>query len=119
MGAYAEYLCVSEDILAPKPDNLTFEQAATVPQTAIVALQGLRDNGRIMPGHKLLINGASGGVGTFAVQIAKTYEAEVIGVCRDSKMDYVRSLGADQVIDSVQEDFTKNGKIYDRFRHHW
>ena len=112
-GAYADYVCVSEDVLAPKPENITFEQAATVPQAAIVALQGLRDNGRIKPGHKVLVNGASGGVGTFAVQIAKAFGAEVTGVCSTRNLELVRSIGADHVIDYKQTDFTLAEERYD------
>jgi NADPH:quinone reductase-like Zn-dependent oxidoreductase len=112
-GAFAEYISVPETALTLKPANLTFEQAAAVPQAAIVALQGLRDHGDIQPGHKVLINGASGGVGTFAVQIAKSFGAEVTGVCSKRNMDLVRSLGAEHVIDYTQEDFTQNGERYD------
>src|SRR4051794_16790880 len=98
-ASFAEYATVPTDQLAPKPTNLTFEQAAAVPISAVTALQGLRDRGRVQPGHKVLIVGASGGVGTFAVQIAKAFGAEVTGVCSTSKVDLVRSLGADHVID--------------------
>jgi NADPH:quinone reductase-like Zn-dependent oxidoreductase len=113
-GAFAEWVCVSEDLLAPKPATLSFEQAATVPLAASTALQGLRDHGRIEPGHKVLIVGASGGVGTFAVQIAKSFDAEVTGVCSTRNVDMVRSLGADHVIDYTKEDFTQDGqKKYD------
>ena len=112
-GAYAEYVTVSEKLLVLKPVNLTFEEAATFPQASIVALQGLRDKGQIQAGHKVLINGASGGVGTFAVQIAKAFGAEVTGVCSTRNMDLVSSLGADHVIDYTKEDFTKNGQQYD------
>jgi NADPH:quinone reductase-like Zn-dependent oxidoreductase len=112
-GAFAEYRCVIEDNLGLKPANLSFEDAASVPMAALVALQGLRDHGQIQPGNKVLINGASGGVGTFAVQIAKSFEAEVTGVCSTNKLDMVRSIGADQVIDYTQEDFTKRGQRYD------
>ncbi len=111
-GAFAEYVVASEDALALKPTNLTFEQAATVPVSAVTALQGLRA-GQIQPGQKVLINGASGGVGTFAVQIAKALGAEVTAVCSTSKMELMRSLGADHVIDYTKEDFTQNGQRYD------
>jgi NADPH:quinone reductase-like Zn-dependent oxidoreductase len=112
-GAFAECLCVSEDLLASKPATLSFEQAAAVSLAASTALQGLRDHGRIEPGHKVLIIGASGGVGTFAVQIAKSFDAEVTGVCSTRNVDMVRSLGADDVIDYTQEDFTEGGQRYD------
>ena len=112
-GGFAEYVAAPEHAFALKPTNLTFEQAATVPVSAVTALQGLRDQGQIQPGQKVLINGASGGVGTFAVQIAKAYGAEVTAVCSTGKMAMVRSLGADHVIDYTQEDFTQNGERYD------
>ena len=112
-GGFAEFVCASETALASKPANLTFEEAAAVPMAAVTALQGLRDKGEIQPGHKVLINGASGGVGTFAVQIAKSFGAEVTAVCSTRNLDMARSLGADQVIDYTQEDFTKNGQHYD------
>jgi len=112
-GGFAEYLCVSEDAAVLKPANLTFEQAAAVPMGALTALQGLRDHGQMKPGHMVLINGASGGVGTFAIQIAKSFGAEVTGVCSARNMDMVRSIGADQVVDYTQEDFTRSGQRYD------
>jgi NADPH:quinone reductase-like Zn-dependent oxidoreductase len=112
-GAFAEYRCVTEDYLALKPTKISFEQAAAVPIAAITALQGLRDKRQIQPEQKVLINGASGGVGTFAVQIAKSFGAEVTGVCSTSKLDMVRSMGADHVIDYTEEDFTRSGQRYD------
>src|SRR5713101_4402767 len=112
-GAFAEYACAMEDKLALKPPNLSFEEAAAVPVAAITALQGLRDKGRIQPGHRVLVNGASGGVGTFAVQIAKSFGAEVTAVCSTRNVDTARSLGADHVIDYTREDFTQSGQRYD------
>ncbi|MEM9775708.1 MAG: NAD(P)-dependent alcohol dehydrogenase [Chloroflexota bacterium] len=109
----AEYACAPEDVLAHKPSALTFEEAAAVPMAAMTALQGLKDNGNIQAGQKVLINGASGGVGTYAVQIAKAMGAEVTAVCSTSKIDVVRQIGADHIIDYTQEDFTKSGKQYD------
>jgi NADPH:quinone reductase-like Zn-dependent oxidoreductase len=114
-GAFAEYACTSESALVMKPDNVTFEQAASVPVAAFTALQGLRDKGHLQPGQKVLINGAAGGVGTFAVQIAKLFGADVTGVCSTRNVDMVRSIGADRVIDYTQEDFTKSGQRYDLF----
>ena len=112
-GGFAEYVSAPERALTLKPANLSFEEAAAVPMAALTALQGLRDNGQIQPGQKVLINGASGGVGTFAVQIAKLFGAEVTAVCSSGKLDLARSLGADHVIDYTKEDFTKNGQRYD------
>ncbi len=112
-GGFAEYVCAPENALILKPANMTFEVAASVPQGASVALQGLRDKGQIQPGQKVLINGAGGGVGSFAVQIAKLFGAEVTGVDSTRKLDMMRSIGADQVIDYTQEDFTQNGQRYD------
>lgn len=112
-GSFAEYTRVSADLLAFKPANLTFEQAAAVPEAAATALQGLRDRARVRPGQRVLINGASGGVGTFAVQIATAFGAEVTGVCSTKNLDLVRSIGADHVIDYTREDFTTAGQRYD------
>jgi len=112
-GAFAEYACTSEGALVSKPVNLTFEQAACAPIAGLTALQGLRDKGGLQPGQKVLVNGATGGVGTFAVQIAKLLGAEVTGVCSTRNVEMVRSLGAYFVIDYTQEDFTNNGRYYD------
>lgn len=113
-GTFAEYVCVSEKAaLVPKPASMTFEQAAAIPQAAFIALQGIRDKARVQPGQKVLINGAGGGAGTFGVQIAKSYGAEVTGVDGPSKLEMLRSIGADHVIDYTQEDFTQNGQRYD------
>jgi NADPH:quinone reductase-like Zn-dependent oxidoreductase len=112
-GAFAEYVSANEDRLALKPANISFEDAAAVPVAAITALQGLRDKGRVQRGHKVLVDGASGGVGTFAVQIAKSFGAEVTAVCSTRNADTARSIGADQVIDYTQEDFTTSGRHYD------
>jgi NADPH:quinone reductase-like Zn-dependent oxidoreductase len=113
-GAFAEYVCVRADrAIVPKPASITFEQAASMPIAAITALQGLRDKGHIQAGQKVLINGASGGVGTFAVQIAKSFGAEVTGVCSSRNLDLVRSIGADHVIDYTKEDFTNASDRYD------
>ena len=113
IGAYAEYASVSEVALVLKPATLTFEQAASIPMAGLVALQALRDQGNVQAGQRVLINGASGGIGTFAVQIAKSLGAEVTGVCSTRNVDMVRSIGADHVIDYTQEDFTRTGARYD------
>jgi NADPH:quinone reductase-like Zn-dependent oxidoreductase len=113
LGAFAEYVCAREEAVVFKPITLTFEAAAAVPVAALTALQGLRDKGQIQRGQKVLIQGASGGVGTFAVQIAKSFGAEVTAVCSARNVDMVRSMGAEQVIDYTQEDFTRNGQRYD------
>lgn len=113
MGGFAEYACFRQDRLVLKPPTTTFEQAAAVPVAGITALQGLRDYGKIQSGQNVLINGASGGVGTFAVQIAKALGAHVTGVCSTKNLEMVRSIGADQVIDYTKEAFWKNGKQYD------
>jgi NADPH:quinone reductase-like Zn-dependent oxidoreductase len=112
-GAFAEYVCTAESALVMKPNNVTFEQAASVPVAALTALQGLREKGQIQPGQQVLINGAAGGVGTFAVQIAKSFGAAVTGVCSTRNVEMVRSIGADRVIDYTQEDFTKGTRRYD------
>jgi NADPH:quinone reductase-like Zn-dependent oxidoreductase len=112
-GSLAEYVCVPEDKLALKPANISFEEAAAVPVAALTVLQGFRDKGRIQPGHQVLIDGASGGVGTFAIQIAKSFGAEVTAVCSTRNVEKARSLGADKVIDYTREDFTRGGQRYD------
>ena len=112
-GGFAEYVCTHGRTMALKPASMTFEQAAAIPQAGVIALQGIREKGQVQPGQKVLINGAGGGAGTFAVQLAKLYGAEVTGVDNTGKMDFLRSLGADDVIDYTREDFTKNGKQYD------
>ena len=111
-GAFAEYACAHQSALVMKPENVSFEQAASAPVAALTALQGLRDKGKIQAGQKVLINGASGGVGTFAVQIAKFFGAEVTGICSTRNVDLVRSIGANHVIDYTQEDFTRGGQRY-------
>ena len=113
LGSCAEYAVAKEGSLAPKPTSLSFQQAAAVPTSACTALQGLRDHGKVQPGHKVLINGASGGVGPFAVQIAKAFDAEVTGVCSTRNVEMVGSIGADHVIDYTKEDFTKGSVRYD------
>ena len=110
---FAEYVCLPENALALKPASLTFEQAATIPEAAVIALRGIRDKGQVKPGQQVLINGAGGGAGTFAVQLAKLYGAEVTGVDHTEKLDFLRSLGADHVIDYTEEDFTTTGNQYD------
>ena len=112
-GGFAEYVCVPEKGLARKPAGLTFEEAATIPQGGVIALQGIRNKGQVQPGQEVLINGAGGSAGMFAVQLAKYYGASVTGVDNAGKLDFLRSLGADHVIDYAREDFTKNGKQYD------
>lgn len=112
-GAFAEYACAAEATLALKPDALNFEQAAALPIAGITALQGLRDSGKIQPNHRVLINGAAGGVGTFAVQIAKSFGAHVTGVCSTRNVELLHSIGADSVIDYSREDFTQSGPQYD------
>ncbi len=113
-GAFAEYVCASEDAFAPKPSGLTFEAAASVPQAGVMALQGLRGKRSIQPGHRVLINGAGGNIGPFAVQIAKSFGAEVTAVDSGGKLDMLRSIGADHVIDYAEVDYTKTGERYDR-----
>ena len=113
MGGFAEYVCAREKSLALKPPGLTFEEVATIPQAGVIALQGIRDKGQVKPGQKVLINGAGGGTGMFAIQLAKLYGAEVTGVDSTRKLDFMRSLGADHVIDYTRQDFTRNGKQYD------
>jgi NADPH:quinone reductase-like Zn-dependent oxidoreductase len=112
-GAFAEYACASEAALVPKPESVNFERAAAMPIAGLTALQGLRDKGHIQGGQKVLINGAAGGIGTFAVQIAKSFGAEVTGVCSTKNVELVRSLGADRVIDYTREDFTQDSERYD------
>src|SRR3989304_267404 len=113
MGGFAEYVCARGRTLALNPASMTFEEVAAIPQAAVIALQGIRDKGQVQPGQKVLINGAGGGAGSFAVQLAKLYGAEVAGVDNTGKLGFMRSLGADHVIDYTREDFTKNGIQYD------
>ena len=113
LGGFAEYVCAREDALALKPSNLSFEEEAAVPVAAVTALQGLRDKGQVRPGQKVLINGASGGVGTFAVGLARHFGADVTGVCSTRNLELVRSIGADGVVDYTREDFTRTGRQYD------
>lgn len=112
-GGFAEYVCARGNILALKPASMTFEEAAAIPQAGVIALRGIRDKGQVQSGQKVLVNGAGGGAGTFAIQLAKYHGAEVTGVDNTGKLDFMRSLGADHVIDYTQEDFTKSGKQYD------
>jgi NADPH:quinone reductase-like Zn-dependent oxidoreductase len=113
MGGFAEYVCARERSLALKPAGMTFEQVSTFPQASVIALQGMRDKGQIQPGQKVLINGAGGGTGMFAIQLAKVYGAEVTGVDNTRKLDFMKAIGADHVIDYTREDFTRNGQGYD------
>jgi NADPH:quinone reductase-like Zn-dependent oxidoreductase len=112
-GGFAEYVCAHEETLARKPTSLTFEEAAAIPQGGVIALQGIREKGKVQPGQKVLINGAGGSAGSFAVQLAKLHGAEVTGVDNTGKLDFLRSLGADHVIDYTRQDFTRTGKQYD------
>ena len=112
-GGFAEYVCVPENMLIKKPAGLTFEQAAAIPQGGVIALQGIHHKGQVRPGQKVLINGAGGSAGTFAIQLAKYYGAEVTGVDNTAKLDFLRSLGADHVVDYTRQDFTKNRNQYD------
>ncbi len=112
-GGFAEYVCTSGQTMTLKPVSLTFEQAAAIPQAGVIALRGIREYGRVQPGQKVLINGAGGSAGSFAIQLAKLYGAEVTGVDNAGKLDFMRSLGADHVVDYTNEDFTKSGKQYD------
>jgi NADPH:quinone reductase-like Zn-dependent oxidoreductase len=113
MGGFAEYVCVPEAALVPMPAGLTYEQAAALPQAGAIALQGIQDKGQVRPGHKVLINGAGGGSGMYAIQLAKLNGAEVTGVDNAEKLEFMRSLGADHVIDYTRDDFTRNGRTYD------
>lgn len=113
VGGFAEYICVRGKTIALKPASMTFEEAAAIPQASVIALRGIRDGGQVQPGQSVLINGAGGGAGMFAIQLAKLYGAEVTGVDNTGKLEYMRSLGADHVIDHTKQDFTKNGEQYD------
>jgi NADPH:quinone reductase-like Zn-dependent oxidoreductase len=113
MGGFAEYVCVPETALAPMPAGMTYEEAAALPQAGAIALQGIQAKGQVQPGHKVLINGAGGGSGMYAIQLAKLNGAEVTGVDNSEKLEFMRSLGADHVIDYTREDFTTNGRTYD------
>jgi NADPH:quinone reductase-like Zn-dependent oxidoreductase len=113
MGGFAEYVCVPEKALAPMPAGLTYEQAAALPQAGAIALQGIRDRGRVQPGQRVLINGAGGGSGMYAIQLAKLHRADVTGVDNAEKLEFMRSLGADHVLDYRRDDFTANGRTYD------
>ena len=112
-GGFAEYVCTSGSTLALKPNSLTFEQAAAIPQAGVIALQGIREQGRVQAGQSVLINGAGGSGGSFAIQLARLFGAEVTGVDHGSKLDFMRSLGADHVVDYTKEDFTRSGRTYD------
>jgi NADPH:quinone reductase-like Zn-dependent oxidoreductase len=113
MGGFAEYVCVPERVLARMPSGMTYEEAAAIPQAGAIALQGIRDRGQVQPGQTVLINGAGGGSGMYALQLAKLHHAEVTGVDNAEKLEFMRSLGADHVIDYTREDFTRNGRTYD------
>jgi NADPH:quinone reductase-like Zn-dependent oxidoreductase len=113
MGGFAEYACVPESVLAPMPSGMTYEDAAALPQAGAIALQGIRERGRVQPGQTVLINGAGGGSGMYAIQLAKLHQAEVTGVDNTEKLEFMRSLGADHVIDYTREDFARNGHTYD------
>jgi NADPH:quinone reductase-like Zn-dependent oxidoreductase len=113
MGGFAEYVCVPESALAPMPAGMTYEEAAALPQAGAIALQGIRVKGRVQPGQQVLINGAGGGSGMYAIQLAKLHGAEVTGVDNAEKLEFMRSLGADHVVDYIREDITRNGRTYD------
>ncbi len=112
-GGFAEYVCMPEHLIIKKPESINYDQASAIPQAAVVALQGIRDYGKVQPGHKVLINGAGGGCGSFAIQLAKMYGAEVTGVDSNEKLETMRSMGANHVINYKQQDFNKNGEQYD------